>query len=438
MAEEKSLQERLDDLKKGLETFTKTEIETSLNSIQEEVKKLNSKADKTEVEEFQKTLNSIKESIDGLNEKEAARVIREEKNQEAIDKFSVHLQRVPLREQKDEAKSFNQMIGDAIEGNADAIRGFRRGAKEVIIDLMPDVKKDKDGNRLVKAVGDMSITANFSDAVSLYQDVRQMIPLPYNRVFLSDVLPNGTSSGTQLIYPKENGGEGAAALWEDPTQDKPEIDYDLTTETVPFKWIAGVVIIDRAMLDDIPFLTSYIQNRMLISLRTAENAFILNGTANAPTVNGLLDVATSYNGSYTQPADKIVDAAYGQIVEDTFGFYNPTTVILRPRDAVKIGLQKATGSGEYNLPPGSAGFANGQLQLTGLQEVTTTSLDAGNFVVLDRQATMFVRRMVPELRLFEDATLARKNKLMFRIEERATLSIFNNNAIVKGTFTTGS
>jgi hypothetical protein len=35
--------------------------------------------------------------------------------------------------------------------------------------------------------------------------------------------------------------------------------------------------------------------------------------------------------------------------------------------------------------------------------------------------------------MFEDATLAKRNKIMFRVEERATLAIFNNSAIVKGT-----
>jgi hypothetical protein len=48
---------------------------------------------------------------------------------------------------------------------------------------------------------------------------------------------------------------------------------------------------------------------------------------------------------------------------------------------------------------------------------------------------MFIRRMNPELRMFEDATLAKKNKIMFRIEERATVIGFNNKAIVKGLLT---
>ncbi len=51
---------------------------------------------------------------------------------------------------------------------------------------------------------------------------------------------------------------------------------------------------------------------------------------------------------------------------------------------------------------------------------------------------MFIKRMQPELRMFEDAALARKNKIMFRVEERATLAIFNNAALVKGTLVAGS
>jgi hypothetical protein len=51
---------------------------------------------------------------------------------------------------------------------------------------------------------------------------------------------------------------------------------------------------------------------------------------------------------------------------------------------------------------------------------------------------MFIRRMSPELRMFEDSALAKKNKIMFRIEERATLIGFNDAAIVSGTLPAAS
>jgi hypothetical protein len=78
-------------------------------------------------------------------------------------------------------------------------------------------------------------------------------------------------------------------------------------------------------------------------------------------------------------------------------------------------------------------FAQGNLQIGGLTVAKTTQIGTGNFLTFDRNATMFIKRLQPELRMFEDAALAKLNRVMFRIEERATLAIFNNQALVKGT-----
>ena len=145
--------------------------------------------------------------------------------------------------------------------------------------------------------------------------------------------------------------------------------------------------------------------------------------------------ATAYAGAFTNPVDRVIDASFGQIPAETKDFYQPTNVILNPRDVVKIGLNKATGSGEYDLPQNSVAFAQGKLQIAGLDTVQTTSITADNFLTMDRNAVMFVRRMNPEIRMFEDATLAKQNKVMFRIEERVAQVIFNADAIVKGALT---
>lgn len=352
----------------------------------------------------------------------------------AFDKLQIRMKN-SVAPGKQETKSFNDILGETIDKYADQIRNFKRGGQELKMDMMPDFKeKSPDGIREVKTVGDMSITANFSTSGPWTQQVQQnLIPKPYNRVWLADVLPQGTSNSASIIYPKENGGEGAAALWTDPTADKAQIDFDFTTQTSYFKWIAGWVVIAREMLDDIPFMKSYLQNKMLISLKTAENDFILNGSTDTNPVQGMLDVATVYHGAYTNDVDRYIDAGWGQIVTDTFDFYNPTNIILTPNDAVKVMLNKAGGSGEYDLPNNSVQISNsGALSLSGIDVVRTTQVGGGNFIVFDKSALMFIRRMQPELRMFEDAVLAKKNKIMFRVEERATLAIFNNLAIVSG------
>lgn len=329
-----------------------------------------------------------------------------------------------------EEKTFNEILAETVKANIEAIKNHKKG--QVLTFRMKGFEDET--VKEVKTVGDMSAT-NFTGIGNFTTDRRtQIIETPYNRVWLSDILPTGSSSNSSsVLYPKENGGEGAAALWTDYTADKAQMDFDLTTQSAFFKWIAGIVIIDRETLDDVDFMISYLQQKMLVSLKTAENNFILNGSTDTNPVSGLLDLATAYDGAYTVAVERIIDAAWGQIVENTKNFYNPTDVILTPREAVGIGLNKASGSGEYDLPPGSVGFVNGRLTIGGLQTVTTTEVGTGNFLAFDRNATMFIRRMMPEIRMFEDAALAKKNKVMFRIEERATLIGFNNDAIVSGT-----
>jgi len=385
------------DLEKNFESKSKVDIQ---NAISEFESKANGK--------FEDEVKKIREEFEA----------KSAEMQDHLDKLDVKLQKKSA--QIEESKSFNEYLTETLEAHADQIKNFKKGSPELKMEM--------------KAVGDMNIAANFPSAGTFTQDVRNtLIENPYNRVWLGDLLPQGTSQGNSIIYPKENGGEGGAALWTDRTADKAQMDFDLTSQSAFFKWIAGFVIVDREMLDDISFLSSYLRNKMLISLKTAENDFILNGSSDTNPVQGLLDVATAYDGTFTTAVDRIIDAGWGQIVEDTFDFYNPTHTILTPRDSVAIGLNKAAGSGEYDLPAGSVAFVNGQLQVGGLTVAKTTQIGTGNFLTFDRNATMFVKRMQPELRMFEDATLAKKNRVMFRIEERATLAIFNNSALVKGT-----
>lgn len=407
------LKEQLEGLKNDLannfDTKSKLDIQTAIDAFETKAN-----ASSLEVKNaFEKEIEAIKADFQ----------TKSKLQQDHLDAMDIRLKQAQ-NSAPQQVKTFNQVLAETIKENAEAIQNHRKG--EVL-------------SLELKAVGDMSIAANFPGSTPWNQDAREMmIPKPYDRVWLSDYLPQGSTTKGSVIYPKQNGGEGAAGTWVTGSGNKPQMDYDLTSQSAFVKWIAGFVIVDREMLDDLEFMTSYIQSQMLISLKVAENDFILNGTADTNPVQGLLDVATAYDGTFTAAVDKIVDAAYGQIPEDTFEFYQGNTAILNVRDGVKIGLNKAEGSGEYDLPPGTVAFENGRLRVAGLNIATTTQLGADNFLAFDRTATLLINRLAPELRMFEDAALAKQNKVMFRIEERITLAIFNNSAVVKGSLATPS
>lgn len=391
------------DLTANFETKSKLDIQNAIDAFEVKAKEQETKSK----ESFALEIKALKDDFQ----------TKSKTQQDHLDALDIRLKQAK-GDRKLETKTFNQILGEAIKENAEAIQAHKQG-DNLKIEL--------------KAVGDMSIAANFPGSTPWTQDVRMdLIPKPYDRVWLSDLLPQGSTTKGSVVYPKQNGGEGGAAVWAG-TGNKAQMDFDITSQSAFVKWIAGFVVVDREMLDDIEFMTSYIQSQMLISLKVAENDFILNGTADANPVQGLLDVATAYDGTFTAAVDKLVDAAYGQIPEDTFEFYQGNTAILNVRDGVKIGLNKATGSGEYDLPPGTVYFQNGRLQVAGLDIATTTQLGANNFLTFDKTATLLINRLAPELRMFEDSALAKQNKVMFRIEERITLAIFNNSAVVKGT-----
>lgn len=317
-------------------------------------------------------------------------------------------------------KHFNEILAETIKENADVIQGFRPKSEPVSL-----VMKDAD----IMTIGDH--TTNFTEFI---RDVRPgLIMSPYNRIWLSDILPSATSVGSSIIYPVEDSGDGSVGLWGGGKTDKPQVDYKLKSATAHFKWLAGYVIVQREMLDDISWLTAYLQQKLLTSLKIAENGFILNGTAGGTNdVKGIFADATAYDDtpSYDTLLEKIIDAGYGQIVAETLGYYNPTTVVVNPRDAVKIGLNKAEGAGVFDLPLNTVSFQNGRLNVTGLETVSTADMDAGEFLAFDKNAMMLFRRMSPEIRMFEDAALAKQNQVMFRIEERITQAIFNTDAFV--------
>lgn len=418
--ENKTIADQLTELKSSLETLTKSEIKAAVDSIETQIKAIETKADKAEFEALQKELKQVKEDLAKNQEWIDARVIADKRGKAGA-----------------ETKSFNDLLGETLERNADQIRNYRPNGGELRFDMLPTEKKSAENE--VKTVGDMSISANFSTATTTYQDVRgPLIESPYNRVWVADLLPQGTSTGTQVVYPKEvgspAGSEGGVAAWTDYTQNKAQVDWDFITQTNSFTWLAGWAVVQRDMLDDIPWMTSYLQSRLLISLKTAETDFVLNGAGSIP---GLQDVASPYNGDMTNPVDRIVDAVAGQVADATSEFYQGNLVIARIRDLVtKIGLNKSGGSEEYDLPEGTVAFNNGRVDIGTIRVVGTTVIPFDTFYALDTRATMFIRRIQPELRMFEDATLAKKNQVLFRIEERATLVVFNNAAIVKGVLQT--
>src|SRR6478752_4463000 len=105
---EKTIAEQLTELKTGLETFSKAEIKSAIDAIDAKITAIETKAEKSEVDTLKAELAEIKEAAG--------------KNQKVIDAFVSEGKRDKIG---NEQKSFNTILAETIERNADKIRNYR-------------------------------------------------------------------------------------------------------------------------------------------------------------------------------------------------------------------------------------------------------------------------------------------------------------------------
>lgn len=391
-------------IEKGLENVN-AEVKKSADTIMAKVAEVETKSNET--------AEALKVQVTDL-------VNRAETSQKHLDSMDVRIKSANMNGSA-EIKSFNDNLGEAIENATDELKNYAARGKGGEMSIQ------------MKAAGDMSPSANFggSSYANLTTDYRQgVLERPDNTIYLRNIIPSGTTDAATITYPQANGGEGAPAVWT-PGTAKPQFDFDFISKTVNVQWIAGIVRVPRAMLDDVKFLRSYLQANMLKALLKAENAEILNGDGTGNHLLGLMPQASAYDGDYTVMVEQLVDAAHGIIKDRGFDASN---IVMNSRDAVGIALNKASTSGLYDLPPGSVGFVDGRLTIAGLDVVTVGSsqLAQGDWLAGDFSATQLITRLNPEIRFFEqNKDDVEKNMVTIRIEERVALATYFPDAFVK-------
>ena len=256
----------------------------------------------------------------------------------------------------------------------------------------------------------------------------------WDQMWLRNILPSITTESRTIEYLQEdatkNADAGHADIWDDtvPIEElvaKPEMAWHFIDKKAEIVWIAGTVRLKRSMLDDIGFLRTYIPQQMVYGKRgifIRENALILS-SFNTNSV--------AYDGAKTNNIEKIYDAAFGQLLDN---HHSPTHILMNHRDVVDLVLNKASGSGEYDLPPGVVSIATGRLTIGGVSVIGLPQFERGSAFVIDNRQSLFASRMEPEVRFFEeDRDNVIKNLITVRGESRAGVLHFDPTSAVKVT-----
>jgi hypothetical protein len=392
-----------------------------------EAKSLIGKSVSPDSEEFKSAINGILEkSLEGLTVKQAD---KEVSIQKAFDAMQGQFDELAVKfneggsgiDQKN--LSFQDAFAKALDAKADelsaasGVKKANKGKVEMSIEM-----KDMDFTDFGTGAYAMITTENR----------RGVYESPFSPIWLRNIFPNGSTTSGTIQYLRENSGTGAAGIWDgtaSPPAAKQDVTFDFELESVVVDWIAATTRVPRQMLDDVAFLRTYVPNQLVYGRRgllVAENTLIYDT---------LTDPANSvvYDGTKTNPVEIIYDAALGQMRDNYFA---TSAILMNNRDMVNlIALNKAAGSGEYDLPPGLSVVINGQLFIGGIPVIGLPQFPAGEFVAVDGRATQFISRMSPEVRVFEeDRDNVIKNLVTFRAEERAAFLVYDELAVITGSF----
>lgn len=408
----KAFQEELEPVVtevKGAKTAAE-EAKKASDSATEEAKKASSKAE------------TIEEKVNTITIWQKSKDESDQKNQEALDKLIEDNQKKSVVVGT-ERKHFRDLLSEAIQENAGAIEQFAS-------------KKSKDVAFQMKAAGDMTLISptTFPTANVSVTDLRPgIIEQPRRRLHIRQLLSGGSMSGSHYAYVKEIAGEGAPA----PTAEaatKPRLDLRLQEVSVPAETIAGIVKVSRKMLRDVQGLTTFLQSRLPEKLLRAEDEQLLNGNGTSPNISGITDAGnfTPFSGTSHIWVEQLVEA----ITQLEEADRDVNGILVRPADYATILLNKASGSGEYDLPRELVTYTNGQLYVSGVPVFKSTAANPGQFIVGDwvMGANLIIQEP-PILQFFEqDEDNVQKNMVTVRIEETICFPIYGNDYFIVGDF----
>ncbi len=293
----------------------------------------------------------------------------------------------------------------------------------------------------VKNVTSASVSGTSSSTALVVADRQPGIiqVQPNRQLVIRDLLMPGNTESGSLDYVRETlFTNNAATVAENPATAKPQSDIAFDLKNIPVRTIAHWVKASKQILADAPMLRSYIDGRLLYGLSYVEDTQFLMGDGTGTNILGMMPQATAYAApaGVTVTAATNIDKLRLAMLQAVLALFPATGHILNPTDWTGIELTK-DGQGRYIFanPVGIAGPT-----LWGLPVAQSLAMPQNNFLTgaFKYAAQIFDREDATVTVSTEDQDNFVKNMVTILAEERTALAVYRPQALIKGTFTTGS
>ena len=281
-------------------------------------------------------------------------------------------------------------------------------------------------------------------AGALTQIDRTIIQANRPRLVVADLLGAGTIDGNAISYFVEGALEGAFTTVAEGGA-KPQMHFvDPTPVTDALKKIAGWIKVSDEMIEDLDFVMSEINNRLLYELAKFEEAQLLNGSGTGSTILGLLNrsgIQTEERGNVASN-DTVADTIFRAITKvQTGSGLDADGLIIHPSDYQGLRLSKDVngqyyGGGFFSGAYGNGGLAE-QPNVWGLRTVITPAITAGTVLVgaFGQSATVYRKGGVRVESTNSHASDFTSNLVTIRAEERIALAVRRPTGLVRTTIT---
>jgi HK97 family phage major capsid protein len=387
----------------------KEQLEAGLAKISEQIASVEAK----QAEEIKNVGDAHKETTDSLKNLTE----RAEGLQNRLDEMEKASNRADGR-----VKTFKSSLIEGISGASEKLSGLIKDGKPFRIEL-----KDTD-----------MTTGNAYTGEVIESDRLQGVFFDPDRpTHVRQFLSQTSTSSNNVRYVQESSYTDGTAPQSEGAE-KGQSKFALTAKDAPVRTIASYLRLSKQMLDDTPFLTSYINQRAPKKLFLEEDEQILYGDGTGENIEGITTVAQSWAAiagfSNVNRFDALVNGI-SQVRTDN-GEYNASAVMINPEDFY-IALVEKDAEERYYFPD-AVRFGGQPPRVAGVPIVANTAIEKGDFLIGDFNmgATMALRQGV-SLQFFEqDQDNVITNQITVRIEERFALPVHNPNAFVYGDFAT--
>jgi HK97 family phage major capsid protein len=276
----------------------------------------------------------------------------------------------------------------------------------------------------------------------------QVLPTIYRGaekpLVVRDVLINARTTSDAVTILQENVFTNAAAEVAEATAvnegAKPESSLTFAEVTYPVRWIGHWIPITRQLLEDLPAMESYVNDRLMIGLQRREDAEFIGGDGIAPNITGILNTsgiqtldATYFTGAPVvdagQSNENVNRILRARVKVMTTGAANATFVIMNPTDMEKV-LTYTDANRNYLY--GGPAVAGLNFTIWGLTPVWSENITAGTALVGDgTMAAVFDR---DEGRIYttdSHSDFFIRNLFVILAEERVALAVFRPAAFAK-------